>query len=246
MAIIAAHEPTSNVSPIPVPIFSSEILSALNPFLLQLEIASAVLVGIGIVFESERFPNEVHRTAFWFVLIGIVLETVFSIMLFASEEQISQLQRGTIATLVNTALPRELEEKLSAETLKRFSSVEVLIRSDNDPEARRTAGQIRYMLIQEAGWKSFQDPLRELPVFFDGVVIHTGPLGANDEVATALADILLKNDIDARVGFPLPQLGSKGMLIPVGLRPLPAILQNELAKRLKPKGTYGKTLEFGP
>jgi hypothetical protein len=74
-------------------ILSEEFLSAANPYLLQLEISSAALLGIGIVYEADRYPASVQRSAFWFVVIGVVLETVFSILLFASEERIASIQR---------------------------------------------------------------------------------------------------------------------------------------------------------
>ena len=75
---------------------SEDFLSIANPYLLQAEIAAAALLGIGIVYESDKYSKAVHASAFWFVVIGVVLETVFSILLFGSEERIASLQRGTI------------------------------------------------------------------------------------------------------------------------------------------------------
>lgn len=83
--------------PASVSFFSVSFLSAVNPFLLQAEIAAAVLLGIGIVFESERYPTSVHKSAFWFVVIGVILETVFSILLFASEEIETRIVNTTAA-----------------------------------------------------------------------------------------------------------------------------------------------------
>jgi hypothetical protein len=94
---------------------SEDFLSSLNPYLLQFEVASALLLGIGIVYEAPEYPESVHKTAFWLVVIGVFFETVFSILLFASEEQIASSQRGTIN--LQQANITALEEKLAARSL---------------------------------------------------------------------------------------------------------------------------------
>jgi hypothetical protein len=96
------------IAPILDFIVSQDFLSKVNPFLLQTEIATAVLLGLGIVFESNRYPESVHSRVFWFVVIGVTLETIFSILLFVSEESISSLQNNTIIELTARLAPRRI------------------------------------------------------------------------------------------------------------------------------------------
>jgi hypothetical protein len=76
--------------------FHEEFLSTANPYFLKAEIAAAVLLGIGIMYEAPKYSDSVHKSAFWFVMIGLFLETIFSILLFVSEMQTASLQRSTI------------------------------------------------------------------------------------------------------------------------------------------------------
>jgi hypothetical protein len=93
----------------PALIDTEPFLSVLNPYLLQLEIGAAILLGIGIIFESDRYPEIVRQRAFWFVMWGMIFETIFSIGLFASEERIASLQRTTIISLGKQVGPRILD-----------------------------------------------------------------------------------------------------------------------------------------
>jgi hypothetical protein len=111
-------------------LLSEAFLSALNPYLLQAEIAAAVLLGIGIVYESNKYPTSVHESAFWFVVIGVVLETIFSVLLFASEERIGSLQRDTIEAqntqiiaLENRLAPRILSADAQREIVGKIKDI---------------------------------------------------------------------------------------------------------------------------
>src|SRR5437867_2851350 len=64
--------------------------------------------------------------------------------------------------------PRILEQNLTAQKLKPFSDISVIVVSPSDFEPKRTAGQIRYMLAQ-AGWKRLSgSPDKKVFLFFDG------------------------------------------------------------------------------
>lgn len=89
-------------------ILSEEFLSLANPFLLDAEIGAAVLLGVGIIFESDRYCEAVKCTALKMVVCGVVLETIFSIALFQSENWIGDSQRTTIISLTRRLAPRGL------------------------------------------------------------------------------------------------------------------------------------------
>jgi septal ring factor EnvC (AmiA/AmiB activator) len=109
------------IEPAILSFLSEEFLSVVNPFLLQAEIAAAILLGIGIVYESDKYPESVHESAFWFVVIGVVLETVFSIMLFASEERVASIQR---ADLKSAASQLEATTKTAMAATERAAKAE--------------------------------------------------------------------------------------------------------------------------
>jgi hypothetical protein len=82
--------------------------------------------------------------------------------------------------------PRTLEQNLTGQHLRRFADVEVVVESLPDAEPRRAAGQIRFMLIGEAGWKRFSGTLPPFP-FSDGVIVHTAPsIVARDDALAKL------------------------------------------------------------
>ncbi len=120
--------------------------------------------------------------------------------------------------------PRILEQHLTGEALKSFAGVEVAVISLPDFEPRRTAGQIRWMLLSEAKWKRYSGSLPHI-AFFDGVVVHTFINQQTREAAEALVSVLKNNGIEARTGYPIRELGKNGILVVVGPKPLPKELQ---------------------
>jgi hypothetical protein len=122
--------------------------------------------------------------------------------------------------------PRTPEQGMAGRALKEFSDVEVLVTSFADAEPRRTAAQIRFMLIDVAQWKPFSGSLRAIP-FLDGVTIHTGGPSAKTNVqnaAEALVRQLKASGISAEQTFPVSAIGENAILVQVGLKPLPPIL----------------------
>lgn len=119
--------------------------------------------------------------------------------------------------------PRVLEQNITGQSLKQFAGTEVAIISPYDFEPRRTAGQIRFMLQSVAGWKKFSGPLPQV-AFFEGAVVHSG-MGSSAPAKEAVVSVLENNGIVARIGYPIMELGSNGVLIVVGPKPLPASLQ---------------------
>jgi hypothetical protein len=141
--------------------FSEAFLSAANPYLLQAEIAAAVLLGIGIIFESGRYPNSVHKVAFLCVVAGVVFETVFSILLFISEEHIASLQRTTIASLQTRLVIAEAhasDRLIFGDDVRYFfdldhagQALHIYVIS-GDFEAERFANSLRNVLSSYPGW----------------------------------------------------------------------------------------------
>lgn len=125
--------------------------------------------------------------------------------------------------------PRILEQNLTAQKLKQYSGISVLVVSPSDFEPKRTAGQIRFMLAQ-AGWKRLTGLLKTDSPFFDGVVVHAA-LSSEHVInaADALVSVLNENGIEARRGYPVMELGPSAVLVEVGPKPLPPSL------RLKPE-----------
>ncbi len=168
--------------------------------------------------------------------------------------------------------PRILEQRLTGQRLSKHDDVLIIIRTAPDFEARRTAQQIKYMLLAEAKWKEFKgqietDPEFRLPPLSYGVRVYSGIgdrqlLNGSDtphEVILEIMDkrrttrlagddlvaVLNENDIRAEGGPPL-ELPSDVILIVVGLKPLPQELDIDAEKYPKdPTGVtmYGNLLE---
>jgi hypothetical protein len=203
------------------PLLSEQFLSAVNPFLLQAEIAAAVLLGIGIIFEADRYCEEVKRVAFHFVMWGVVLETIFSIALFASEERISQLQHDTISAQQEKIIRVEMEAAARSFEpaeyaglgfdMSRFrgTSFTVFV-AKYDSEAGIFAGQLQF-LLESVGWKSTghikQLELGNGYIMFAGAVVFSREPGPSGRAALELAADLQRLDFCAGPpsrGMPLP------------------------------------------
>ena len=131
--------------------------------------------------------------------------------------------------------PRQFEQSSASQRLKKFSDVEALVLSEEEYEAKQFAGRINVTLFQITGWKQFQPVGMEYPQhFFDGVVVHTN-LGTKNaqRAARVLVDILMEVGIDAKIGWPIKELGDRGILVLVGPRPIPPEIKTEL-RRAKP------------
>ncbi|MGB6176294.1 MAG: hypothetical protein WBF43_08135 [Methylocella sp.] len=142
--------------------------------------------------------------------------------------------------------PRILEQGLTAEELSRFAGLPFVVVSPSDFEPKRTAGQIRFMLLQ-ANWTRFVEPPRHPFAFPDGVTVHVmGRISKQDDpardAATALVSILNDNGIQSTVGYPMfflddhgnpimpvpvpsPTERSNVLVVEVGPKPLPTSLQ---------------------
>jgi len=152
-----------------------------------------------------------------------------------SAERIEKLRNQNLV-LEKAVSPRILEQNLTGQKLKQFSDVSVLVISPPDFEPKRTAGQIRWMLRNIAGWKQLSGTAPSTFAFFDGVVVHVvaGLESARSrEAGDALIAVLNEAGIEARFGPPIMELGPSALLVEVGPKPLPATMQ------LKPEDIPG-------
>jgi hypothetical protein len=151
----------------------------------------------------------------------------------AQQVEIAKLHRDTEKlaqanlAMESAVSPRVLEQGLTAIELKPFADISVAVVSPSDFEPKRTAGQIRYML-DAAGWKRIAEPEGGFLAFNAGVVVHAtagAQSGPGIAAANALITVLKDNNIAARLGYPIQELGPSAILVEVGPKPLPLSLQ---------------------
>jgi hypothetical protein len=207
-------------------LFSEEFLSAANPYLLQAEIAAAVLLGLGIVFESDKYPRSVHKSAFWYVVIGVVLETVFSVLLFTSEERISSLQKATIIALEVANLDRNMtkgQAKSLAAFATKYSGTSASVFSAKDIEANAFAVSIAKSL-RSGGWAiPPTQALRSdsIPFVLGGVMVVGNTDDKSKEMARELVKEMHSLGFCAGIpesGFPLQSLAQHPITVIVGTK----------------------------
>jgi hypothetical protein len=142
-----------------------------------------------------------------------------------------QLRAENLA-LEKAVSPRKLEQALTGKELSEFSDMQVSIVSPSDLEPRNTAGQIKFMLVAVAKWKEFQGNLPPPRAFRDGVIVSGTTAGVHKErvreAVKKLLSVLNANGIDAKSGPPISvEELSNVISVEVGLRPLPAALQQK-------------------
>jgi hypothetical protein len=187
--------------------FSGEV----NPtwphvILLSVTVLASFAVAAGIVFESPKYSESIHRVATRLVIGGVAVEAVCTIFLFVFDEGISNAQQAKIIALESRLAARSLSDKQAAvlaEKLRPFSGQEFqVIAYWKNPESLSIANRIADALIS-AGWKIDQPKaftmiagvLTGIDVEIDdgaseqtekaAALELTGALNAHDLVATA-------------------------------------------------------------
>jgi hypothetical protein len=82
--------------------------SFVRGLLLGGDIAGAVAVALGIVFEKAAANTKRHRWSCGIVIAGVVVESIFGIALFCFDESISQSQQDKIIALEGRLAARSL------------------------------------------------------------------------------------------------------------------------------------------
>ena len=71
-------------------------------------ILGGLAVGFGVVLETPEGPTRKQRIAMWLVIIGIIIEPIFTLALFGFDEGISREQQAKIIELETRIAPRDL------------------------------------------------------------------------------------------------------------------------------------------
>lgn len=217
---------------------SGELDSAFwHSILLFTAILGDVFVAGGVILESWPPKDRKAWVGLGLVFFGVIISAAFTVFLFVFDEGITGAQQSTIITLETTLSPRVVEQARAGQVLAKFSDIKFIIFSNSDSEPIRTAAQIRYLLEVEAHWGklSVSFPFPPSAAIFPGVVVHSGAVvGPQTDLikedlkaAQSLIDQLNLSGVETRSGAPLSFLGTHGIAILVGPRPLPPSLQRK-------------------
>ena len=123
--------------------------------LLSVSVLASFAVGAGIVFESPKYSESVHRTATRLVIAGVIVEAACTIFLFAFDEGISNAQQEKIVSLETRLAFRSLsDEQLMdvAELLNGTSGQHFdIVTYWKNPEALAITRRI-FTALEIAGW----------------------------------------------------------------------------------------------
>jgi hypothetical protein len=116
--------------------------------LLSVSIISAFTVGAGILLESPKYSDSVHRVATWLVLGGIAVESLCTVLLFVFDERVSGAQQSKIIALETRIAPRILTTAQSdvIQTL-RSKVPAVFVLSSPDIEPAMFSAQLQASLV---------------------------------------------------------------------------------------------------
>jgi hypothetical protein len=118
-------------------LFSHQIL--VSGFLLFGDLLATFAVAYGIVLETPEDPDARQRRAVKFVIAGVVLETMFSLGLFAFDQLVMSAQGTDIQTLAAVAGRAETAAtNASNRAAKALHNVDVVSRKTNDALATAT------------------------------------------------------------------------------------------------------------
>jgi hypothetical protein len=114
--------------------------------LLSGSVLAGIAVGAGILYERPKYSEAVHGVATWLVIVGVAVESVCTICLFAIDERISGTQQSTIIGLDKEIAPRRLSDEQQKQLGQWLT-----------PFAGKTARVSSYALDFEAAWLVVND-----------------------------------------------------------------------------------------
>jgi len=144
----------------------ADTLAILNSWLLVGAGVAAIVASFGIVWETQNNGEEFAKIAHRCVIMGVALETLFSLALFMSEERIASVQRGQIISLEEKLSPRSLTATQQAditEKVMEFSGVPFDFSLQPGAEPFALMEQIGASL-KAAGWN--RQPWQGTPIVF--------------------------------------------------------------------------------
>jgi hypothetical protein len=189
--------------------------------LLSVSVLASFAVGAGIILESPKYSESIHRVAVGLVIAGVVVEAACTIFLFVFDEGISSAQQLKIIALETRLAPRTLSDPEVAEIaakLSLFGGQEFTI-GTYDGEAASLARRLR-VVLEKADWKWF-DPANQLLPLAGTIGIQVWAWSQDSRKAAGLlVDALKGKAIDAT-------------LLPATLRPDPDQPRNPNIKRIE-------------
>ena len=214
---------------------SAEAISTWSNFALIIALVVGVIATVGVAASASIKERN------WEIL-RIAADERIALNEKATEEARERAAlaeaRAAEANTRNLALeaaiaPRTLEQHTSVEALRAFAGYKFFIASSGDTEARRTAAQIRFILLQ-AGWIRYEGdkapPIRtNIP---DGISVRSGvpdpmPPGVfatSFSAEFALVDALTRAGAQANVSWTVRGWPIDFILVEVGLKPIAATL----------------------
>jgi hypothetical protein len=184
--------------------FSGEV-SAFWPhfWLLGGATLGGIAVGLGIILETPERPSRKQRVAMWLVIIGIVIEPICTLVLFAFDEGVSQAQQDKIIALEKRLADRELSDAQVATIggkLNRFPGQEWDITPYWDLKESVAIANRIYAALDLAHWK-YVKPAQSSFLLggVAGVLVYVHPDAAQEtkDAANALVASLNREGIIA-------------------------------------------------
>jgi hypothetical protein len=120
--------------------------------LLSITVLASFAVAAGIVFESPKYSESIHRIATMLVIVGVAVEAVCTIVLFVFDEGISSAQQSKIISLEKQIAPREIDGPAFTEIVRNGPKAKIeLLYVREDPDSYQLALQI-FWYLSNAGW----------------------------------------------------------------------------------------------
>jgi hypothetical protein len=117
-------------------------------------VACTIGVTIGVYWENEKFSKERQHLGWKLLLWSLALDTLFTIIIFGIDGQISKIQRDEIATLEKRLEPRKLTEEQQDALLaavKPFHGQQYALSVAAGSETVDILCAI-YVVLKKAGW----------------------------------------------------------------------------------------------
>ncbi len=151
--------------------------------LLSVTVLASFAVAAGIIFESPKYSESIHRAATRLVIGGVAVEAVCTIFLFVFDEGISNAQQSKIIALETQIAPRSLtkEQYDAIQTLKgRVPAINLAVEVDS--ECVSFAGLLASALMN-AGIKVRGYSLPPDMHFSAGLVVYDQHMLSDDNAA---------------------------------------------------------------
>jgi hypothetical protein len=202
-----------------------------HAILLSITVLASFAVAAGIIFESPKYSELVHRIAMWAVIVGVAVEAVCTITLFVFDEGISDAQKEKIIVLEKRLASRTLSAEQFDDIVEQTAPMSGqhfdIVTYWKNPEALAIAQRIHDAIVK-AGW------VYDKPTSGEFIIgVETGVSVAFDKrdgsavkAAMRLVTVLLQNELyatedqqSAANALPDSMPISSKLTITVGIKP---------------------------